>query len=91
MEAEGGPRLEDQTQSVDGTRRLTSGSGRPMDCLYGMGGSHLGLQGVARMQGGPLEMGLLEKSRGPVGLNPPSSFVDYFGPKEMVDLRRSKA
>ena len=91
MEAEGGPRLEDQTQSVDGTRRLTSGSGRPMDCLYGMGGSHLGLQGVARMQGGPLEMGLLEKSRGPVGLNPPSSSVDYFGPKEMVDLRRSKA
>ena len=27
MEAEGGPRLEDQTQSADGTRRLTFGPG----------------------------------------------------------------
>ena len=43
------------------------------------------------MQGGPLEMGLLEKPRGPVGLNPSSSSVDSFGPKEMVDLRWTKA
>ena len=56
-----------------------------------MGGSYLGPQGVVRMQGGPLEMGLLEKPRGPVGLNPSSSSMDSFGPKEMVDLRRTKA
>ena len=90
MEAEGGPRLKDQTQSTDGTRRLTYGSGRPMDCFRGLDGLHLGPQGGVRVQGGPLEMGLLEKPRGPVGLNPPSSSVDSFGPKEMVDLRRTK-
>ena len=90
MEAEGGSRLEDQTQLADGTWRLTVGSGQPMDCLRGRSGSHLGLQGMARMQGGPLAMGLLEKSRGPEGLNPPPPCVDYFGPKERVDLRRSK-
>ena len=90
METEGGSRLEDQTQLADGTWRLTAGSGQPMDCLHGRGGSHLGLQGMARMQGGPLAMGLLEKSRGPEGLNPPPPSVDYFGPKERVDLRRSK-
>ncbi|RVX05710.1 hypothetical protein CK203_027385 [Vitis vinifera] len=88
MEAEGGPRLEDQAQLVDGTRRLISGSGRPMDCFRGLDGSHLGPQGVVRMQGRPLEMGLLEKPRGPMGLNPSSSSVDSFGPKEMDGLRR---
>ena len=62
-----------------------------MDCLRGMGGSHLGLQGVVRMQGGPLEMGLLEKPHGPVDLNPSSSSMDSFRPKEMMDLRRTKA
>ncbi|RVX17540.1 hypothetical protein CK203_003884 [Vitis vinifera] len=91
MEAEGGPRLEDQTQSADGTRRLTSGSPRPMDHFHGLDGSHLGPQGVVRVQGRPLEMGLLEKPCGPVGLDPSSSSVDSFGPKEMVDLRRTKA
>ena len=43
------------------------------------------------MQGGPLEMGLLVKPRGPMGINPSSSSVDSFGPKDMVDLRRTKA
>ena len=88
MEAEGGSRLEDQTQLVDGTWRLIAGAGQPMDCLREMGGSQLGLQGMERMQGGPLAMGLLEKFRGPEGLNPSPPVVDYFGPKERVDLRR---
>ena len=43
------------------------------------------------MQGGPLEMGLLVKPRGPMGINPSSSSVDSFGPKDMVDLRWTKA
>ena len=80
MEAKEGPSLEDQTQSADGTRRLTSGSRRPMDHSRGLAGSHLGPQGVVRAQGGPLELGLLEKPCGPVGLDPSSSSVDSFGP-----------
>ena len=43
------------------------------------------------MQSGPLEMGILVKPRGPVGINPSSSSVDSFGLRDMVDLRRTKA
>ena len=91
MEAKEGPSLEDQTQSADGTRRLTSGSRRPMDHSRGLAGSHLGPQGVVRAQGGPLELGLLEKPHGPVDLDPSSSSMVSLGPKELVDLRRTKA
>ncbi|RVW81853.1 putative mitochondrial protein [Vitis vinifera] len=82
-EAEGGPRLEEQTQFADGTRRLTSGLGRPMDCYHGLGGSHLRPQGAGIMQSGTLEMGFSVKPRGPVGINPSSSSVGSFGPKDM--------
>ena len=43
------------------------------------------------MQSGPLEMGFLVKPRGSEGINPSSSSVDSFGPKEKVDFRRTKA
>ena len=40
-EAKGGSRPEVQAQFADGTRRLTSGSGRPMECSRGPYGSQL--------------------------------------------------
>ena len=42
LEDEGGPRLEDQTQSANGTRGQTSGSGRPLDCSQGLARSPYG-------------------------------------------------
>uniref|UniRef100_F6H9J5 Lysine-specific demethylase JMJ25 n=1 Tax=Vitis vinifera TaxID=29760 RepID=F6H9J5_VITVI len=61
MEDEGGPRLEDQMQSADGTRGQTSGSGCPLDCSRGLVGSPFGPQGVVRALGGPIKLGLLEE------------------------------
>ena len=43
------------------------------------------------MQSGPLEMGFLVKPRGSEGFNPSSSSGDSSGPKEKVDLKRTKA
>ena len=89
-EAGGGSRLEVQKQSVDGTRRLTSGLGRTTECYRGLNGPQLKPKGAEIMQGGPEELGFLVKSRGSEGFNPSSSSVVSFGPKEKVDLRRSK-
>ena len=61
MEDEGGPRLEDQMQSADGTRGQTSGSGCPLDCSRGLVGSPFGPQGVVRALGEPIKLGLLEE------------------------------
>ena len=90
MEDEGGSRLEVQTQVADGMWRPTAGAGQPTDCPHGMGGSHRGLQGMERMHGGPLVMGLLEKSCGPGGPTPHPPFLDHVGPNERVDFRRPK-
>ncbi|RVW44614.1 hypothetical protein CK203_110051 [Vitis vinifera] len=57
---------------------------------HGLGGSHLGLQGMERMQGGPLVMAF-GKPCGPGGLNLHSPLVDHVGPKERVDFRRPKS
>ena len=78
-EVEGGSRLEEQTQSADGTRRLTSGSGRPMECYRGLSGPQLRPQGAGIMQSGPLETGFLVKPHGSEGINPSSSSVDSLG------------
>ena len=61
MEDEGGPRLEDQMQSADGTRGQTSGSGCPLDCSRGLVRSPFGPQGGVRALGGPIKLGLLEE------------------------------
>ena len=90
MEEEGGSRLETQTQVVDGMWRLTAGAGQPMDSHHGLGGSHLGLQDMERMQGGPLVLGLLERPCGLGGLSIQSSLVDHVGPKEWGDFRRPR-
>ena len=90
-EAEGGSRLEVQTQSADVTRRLTYGSGRPMECYRGLNGPQLKPQGAEIVQSGPVELGFLVKPRGSKGSNPSSSSMGSFGPKEKEDLRRIKA
>ncbi|RVW55331.1 Transposon TX1 uncharacterized 149 kDa protein [Vitis vinifera] len=90
MEEEGGSRLETQTQVVDGMWRLTAGVGQPMDCHHGLGGSHLGPQGMECMQGGPLVLGLVERPCGPGGLTIQSPLVDHVGLKEWVDFRRPR-
>ena len=90
-EAGGGSRLEVQKQSADGTRRLTSGLGHTTECYRGLNGPQLKPKGAEIMQSGPEELGFLVKSRGSEGFNPSSSSVVSFGPKEKVDLRRSKA
>ena len=90
-EAEGGSRLKEQLQTVDGTRRLTPGSGRSTECSRGLGALKLRPKGVGIMQSGPSEMGFVVKPRGFEGLSPSSSSVVSFGQKEKVDSRRIKA
>ncbi|RVX00120.1 hypothetical protein CK203_026741, partial [Vitis vinifera] len=99
LEDEGGPRLEDQMQSADGTRGQTSGSGRPLDCSQGLAGSPYGPQGVMRSLGRPIKLGLLGEPRssmlgyGPEGLDPAPSLKAKFSfrPKAVEDPRRTKA
>ncbi|RVX09332.1 hypothetical protein CK203_015350 [Vitis vinifera] len=57
-EAKGGSRPEVQMQSADGTRRLTSGSGRPMECSRGPYGLQLKPQGTESVQSGQTDRGL---------------------------------
>ena len=99
LEDEGGPRLEDQTQSADGTRGQTSGSGRPLDYSRGLARSPYGPQGVVRSLGGPIKLGLLEESQssmlgyGPERLDLAPSLEAEFSlrPKAVEDPRRAKA
>ena len=99
LEDEGAPRLEDQTQSADGTRGQTSGSGRPLDYSRGLARSPYGPQGVMRSLGRPIKLGLLGEPRssmlgyGPEGLDPTPSLKAKFSfrPKAMEDPRRAKA
>ena len=99
LEDEGGPRLEDQTQSANGTQGQTSGSGRPLDCSRGLAGSPYRPQGVVRLLGGPIKLGLLEEPRssmlgyGLEGLDPTPSLEAEFSlrPKEVEDpVKREK-
>ena len=62
-----------------------------MECYRGLSGPQLRPQGEGIMQSGPLEMGFLVKPRGSEGFNPSSSSGDSSGPKEKVDLKRTKA
>ncbi|RVW39259.1 putative ribonuclease H protein [Vitis vinifera] len=62
-----------------------------MECYCELSGPQLRPQGAGIMQSGPLEMGFLVKPRGSEGINPSSSSMDSFGPKEKVDFRRTKA
>ena len=99
LEDEGAPRLEDQTQSADGTRGQTSGSGRPLDYSRGLARSPYGPQGVVRSLGGPIKLGLLEESQssmlgyGPERLDLAPSLEAEFSlrPKAVEDPRRAKA
>ena len=62
-----------------------------MECYCELSGPQLRPQGAGIMQSGPLETGFLVKPHGSEGINPSSSSVDSFGPKEKVDFRRTKA
>ncbi|RVW96968.1 hypothetical protein CK203_032366 [Vitis vinifera] len=81
-EAKGGSRPEVQMQSTDGTRRLTSGSGRPMECSRGPYGLQLKPQGTESVQSGQVGLGSLMRPCGTEGFNQSSSSVASLGPKE---------
>ena len=81
-EAKGGSRPEVQMQSADGTRRLTSGSGRPMECSRGPYGLQLKPQGTESVQSGQVGLGSLMRPCGTEGFNQSSSSVASLGPKE---------
>ena len=81
-EAKGGSRPEVQMQSADGTRRLTSGSGRPMECSRGPYGLQLKPQGTKSVQSGQVGLGSLMRPCGTEGFNQSSSSVASLGPKE---------
>ncbi|RVW96387.1 hypothetical protein CK203_020873 [Vitis vinifera] len=87
-EAKGGSRPEVQMQSADGTRRLTSGSGRPMECSHGPYGLQLKPQETESVQSGQVGLGSLMRPCGTEGLIKSSSSVASLGPKEN---RRIKA
>ncbi|RVW17080.1 hypothetical protein CK203_076003 [Vitis vinifera] len=61
---------------VDGTRKLTHGSGRSTECSRGLGALQLRPKGKGIMQSGPTEMGFVVEPSGSEGLSPSSSFVD---------------
>ncbi|RVW16323.1 hypothetical protein CK203_067824 [Vitis vinifera] len=88
---EGGSRLEEQLQKVDGTRKLTHGSGRSTECSRGLGALQLRPKGKGIMQSGPSEMGFVVEPSGSEGLSPSSSFVVSIGQKGKADSRRIKA
>ena len=87
----GGSRLEEQLQKVDGTRKLTHGSGRSTECSRGLGALQLRPKGKGIMQSGPSEMGFVVEPSGSEGLSPSSSFVVSIGQKGKADSRRIKA
>ncbi|RVW65781.1 hypothetical protein CK203_007244 [Vitis vinifera] len=58
----GGSRLEEQLQKVDGTRKVTHGSGRSTECSRGLGALQLRPKGKGIMQSGPTEMGFVGKA-----------------------------
>ncbi|RVW79942.1 hypothetical protein CK203_047496 [Vitis vinifera] len=81
-EAKGGSWPEVQLQSADGTERLTSGSGRPMECSRGPYGLQLKPQGTKSVQSGQVGLGSLMRPCGSEGFIQSSSSVASLGPKE---------
>ncbi|RVX23795.1 LINE-1 reverse transcriptase-like [Vitis vinifera] len=83
--------MEPKDGMFDGGRERERGLGEnswPSHFLMGLG--YPEAPGSGESAGWAFRDGPLGKPRGPVGLNPSSSSVDSFGPKEMVDLRRTK-